>query len=260
MTRMVPSQVVSAIDQMFPHVKQKAPRRDYTRDDKGGLMAIAALVNEIPPELLVLPAPQYAELRRQLALISYQVDYWKGGGMGSAGHLSEGDPIAIFREVLSLCPDEYPPEATADLAFISDTDLRTSIRNDVGAAGRALHNGEWKAATVLAGGAIEALLHWVLGEKKTAADRAAAGSALVAQRILGTTPNTDLDRWDLHQFIEVAAHLGLIKPESVIAANLARDYRNLIHPGRAKRLAQVCDRATAFSAMAGLEHVVRDLK
>src|SRR2546429_6882967 len=34
----------------------------------------------------------------------------------------------------------------------------------------------------------------------------------------------------------------------------------LIHPGRAQRLAQNCDRGTALSCVAALEHVVRDLR
>jgi hypothetical protein len=43
--------------------------------------------------------------------------------------------------------------------FITDDALRNSIRGDIGAAERAFANFEWKAATVLAGAAIEALLH-----------------------------------------------------------------------------------------------------
>jgi hypothetical protein len=50
------------------------------------------------------------------------------------------------------------------LSFIQHSDLRESIRNDVGAANRALLNCEWKAATVLAGATIEALLHWALSQ------------------------------------------------------------------------------------------------
>ena len=52
---------------------------------------------------------------------------------------------------------------------------------------------------------------------------------------------------------------GLISPDTCNAARLARNFRNLIHPGRAARLAQVCDRATAYSAVGALEHVIRDL-
>jgi hypothetical protein len=72
-------------------------------------------------------------------------------------------------------------------------------------------------------------------------------------------PFSDIDRWDLDQFIEVAAQLKLIEPDTSTAAKLAKNFRNLIHPGRAARLAQTCDRATAYSAIGALEHAIRDL-
>src|SRR5947208_12675174 len=42
-------------------------------------------------------------------------------------------------------------------------------------------------------------------------------------------------------------------------ADLTRDFRNLVHPGRAIRIGQKCNRATALSALAGIERVVNDL-
>jgi hypothetical protein len=121
------------------------------------------------------------------------------------------------------CPDEYPPPLTADLHFISDQGLRDSIRRDVGAASQALHNGEWKAATVLAGAAIEALLHWKLGEPPlTAADIINAGKAAKAKQTLKKLPPAELDRWGLEHFIAVAGELNAIKPATVAAATLER--------------------------------------
>src|SRR4029077_526461 len=60
--------------------------------------------------------------------------------------------------------DEYPPPTTTELLFIKDKALRDSIRQDIGATTRALTNNEWKAATVLAGAAREALWHGRLRE------------------------------------------------------------------------------------------------
>jgi hypothetical protein len=144
------------------------------------------------------------------------------------------------------------------LQFIPDPALRDSIRIDVGAADQALHNGEWKAATVLAGAAIEAILHWKLGQLSQT-ERNKGVSAAVSQGKLKQKPPTDLNEWTLKHFIAIAGELGLIEPTTVAAATLARDFRNLIHPGAAARRAEVCDRATALSALAGLEHVIRDL-
>ena len=119
------------------------------------------------------------------------------------------------------------------------------MRRDLGAANRALNYAEWKAATVLAGATIEALLHW--GLQQTPPELAAIQDsirALVASGTIGQ-PRGDIDRWELHHFIEVAAHLNLLKPDTCSAARLAQNFRNLIHPGRAARLAQTCDHATA---------------
>ena len=63
----------------------------------------------------------------------------------------------------------------------------------------------------------------------------------------------------MHHYVEVATHLAIIKPDTATEARLAKDFRNLIHPGRAQRLAQKCDRGTALSSVAALELVVRDL-
>jgi hypothetical protein len=63
----------------------------------------------------------------------------------------------------------------------------------------------------------------------------------------------------LRHFIEVSGDLDVIKANTVTAANLARDFRNLIHPGKAARTRQSCDRGTARAALAALDHVVRDL-
>jgi hypothetical protein len=55
------------------------------------------------------------------------------------------------------------------------------------------------------------------------------------------------------------AHLGIVTPETAIEIRLAKSFRTLIPPGRAQRLAQKCDRVTALSSVAALDHVVRDL-
>jgi hypothetical protein len=72
-------------------------------------------------------------------------------------------------------------------------------------------------------------------------------------------PDNNIDNWTLQHFIEVAADLHLLAPDTYSAARLAQNFRNLIHPGRANRLAQTCDRGTAYSAVGALEHVIRDL-
>ena len=139
------------------------------------------------------------------------------------------DPVAIICDALAKCPDESPSPSTSELSFISDADLRTNLRNDMGAINRALSNGEWKAATVLAGSAIEALLLWGL-QSRHAADIPTAATALVANKTLRKAPDRNPEEWVLNEYIEVAAHVGLIELDTVRAARLAREFRNLIHP------------------------------
>ena len=85
--------------------------------------------------------------------------------------------------------------------------------------------------------------------------------ATLVGKTLKANPGADLEGpgWHLHEYVEVAAHMGVIKPDTATLVRLAKDFRNLIHPGRAARLGQKCDRATALGALAAVEAVARDL-
>lgn len=159
------------------------------------------------------------------------------------------------------CPDEAPAPGTTDLPFVTHAELRESIRLDISAANRDFANGEWKGATVLAASAVEALLLFALQEvaakKPDSIQPALAG--LVENRTLAQKPSGSFESWDLHEYVEVAAQLGLIKPDTLAQTRQAKGFRNLIHPGRAQRKAQKCDRGTALAALAAVEFVVRDL-
>ncbi len=119
---------------------------------------------------------------------------------------------------------------------------------------QALANGEWKAATVLAGSLLEALLLWAIEKQETQVFEGAV-EALKGKKKLSEDPK----KWHLTDYIDVAAHMELIQETTVRQAELAKDFRNLIHPGRAIRLQQDCTRATALSAVSAVEHVVNDL-
>jgi len=104
----------------------------------------------------------------------------------------------------------------------------------------------------LAGSVVEALLLWALLQQNQVTISATAAK-------LGLKVSPKLEDWGLHQYIEVAAELNVITADTATQCRLAKDFRNLIHPGRAQRLAQVCNRGTALSAVAAVEHVVNDL-
>jgi len=262
MPRVVPSQVVGLIDQLFPWVTAREhDRRDLGIDSLPRLAAVLDLIQQVPEELITLDPDQYVAFAKSVAAIRGIVTAWQGHGarypLENLRAFDDGSPLTLLRRALAFCPDEFPAAGTAELPFIPDRDLRESLRIDISATNKALSNGEWKAATVLAGSVVEALLLWKLEQRPTDVPKA------IAELARKGTPIADAGRslefWHLPSYIEVAAELNVIKADTATQARLAKDYRNLIHPGRAIRLGQTCDRGTALSAVAAVEHVVRNL-
>ena len=256
MPRVVPSQVVVFID-TFPALDGRRER------DRAYLFGLADLLTEVPSELLNMDAPTHASFICSRARVRETLSAWSAAasaGTNTRGYISPATETAIqqIRAALAQCPDESPSPATTALDFITDQELRTNLQNDMGAINRALSNGEWKAATVLAGSAIETLLLWAI-QQRPAADIITATAALRTSGELTRQPDANIERWDLHEYTEVAGNLVIIEADTLTEARLAREFRNLIHPGRAQRLGQTCDRGTALSCVAALEHVVRDL-
>jgi hypothetical protein len=261
MPRVVPSQVVRFIDSI-PLPELNGIVR-MNKVDPAMLSGLLNLVEQVPEELLTMDGDSYAYFIYGKAQIKEILATWTSNR--NAGHdpavyqfSSSRNPLAMIRDAFTKCHDESPSPSTSELGFITDNELRTNLRNDVGGVNRALADGEWKAATILAGSVIEALLLWDLQNRRQTIFPAAV-SALVANKTFDKQPPGDPEEWSLHHYVEVEAHLGVIKPDTVTEARLAKKFRNLIHPGRAQRLGQKHDRGTALSSVAALEHVVRDL-
>ena len=62
---------------------------------------------------------------------------------------------------------------------------------------------------------------------------------------------------ELRRFIDVARKLGLIEEKSRKLADLARDARNLVHPGAVLTERRDCDKASSQTVAAAIEAVVR---
>ena len=139
--------------------------------------------------------------------------------------------------------------------------MRESLRIDISSANQAFQNGEWKVATVLAGATIEAILLYVLHtiQDSDPSKISSSKTALVSNEILPYSLGNNLDKWSLHPLTEVAFNLSLIREETANQIRIARDFRNLIHPGVSVRKNLICNRGTALSALAGLEHAINDL-
>jgi len=233
------------------------------RGQAGQLSGLVDLVDQIPGELLTMDTASYtlfvcgkAHIREKL--LTWVADTSRGHELGLMPGPTPKNPVAEIRDALAKCPDESPAHATSALNFIADAELRKNLLIDIGEVTRALSNGEWKAATVLAGSAAEALLLWAL-KQRPSIEITNAITALRASGDLTTNPSSNLDWWNLYEFIQVAEKIRIINQNTAKQTRLAKDFRNFIHPGVAQRLGAKCDRATALSAVAGMEHVVRDL-
>ncbi len=267
MSRVLPSEVVTAIDQMFPWAAKQQERSQRSIEFKRGhtsvcLAAIVDLVREIPSELIVLQSAQYAELVASVAAIRIVLDTWKHDRneiLVSIPGFRDLNPVTLVRQALAACKDQYPSASTTDLKFVKSKALRENLQLDMSSSHKARSSGEWKAATVLAGSVIEALFLWRLERcKKTDID-------LVVNKLKqqkdGLSPKlelraSNLGGWSLDSYIKVAAGLSLIGDEVTKLAHCVRGFRNLIHPGR-ERSAQPCDKGTAHIAVGVMELIAR---
>lgn len=235
MARIVPGQVVETIDRLFTGNSKGVGTALLTHERLFHLQGIVDLLRQLPGELLAVSAAEFADLTVATAAIELTILRCSNGQWPIVlPPVSGEDVIHTIRRVLSKCPDESPPAGTAELSFIADQEFRESMRMEIGAVNSALQNAEWKAATVLGGAAIEALLHWKLSELQTnGADIITAKAEAVSSGKLQSSPATDLNRWVLGEFISVACELGVIEERTFKQSDTARDYRNLIHPGYA---------------------------
>lgn len=268
MPRVVPSQIVEVIHQLYPFTAIEAAggqKIHFAATESSKLAGIVDLIERTPEELIVLNPKEYAHFVACVGAMRNALEVWRARGagheLGPLSGLPDLHPLTIVRRALAKCPDDAPSPQTAELAFMRDADLRNNLRIDLSAAHRAYSNGDWKGATVLGGAVIEALLLWAVQE----AERARPGvirTAVDNLRRTGTLtgpPGYDPEKYALHELIEVGYALNRIKPETSEQCRLSKDFRNLIHPGKAVRTGMNCNRATALSALAGAEHVVRDL-
>ena len=244
MPRVVPSQVVAMIEVSFPEAIREGGGHPGLIDN-ASVRGLLALISMIPDELMPHRPGDFAQLITcREALRASAEELWPQRNPTA----SERNALRTIRRVLQLCQDEAASADTREPAFITDIELRADIHRDFGEVNRALQNGEWKAATVLAGSIVEALLLWALQARKPA-------EVTAAEQFY----RKQIDEWVLSQFIEQAHTHSLISDETRVTAGQAREFRNLIHPGRAARLAQRCDRATALVAVGAVEAVMRVL-
>lgn len=261
MPRVLPSQVVQLIESYFPVVKNSPDARfTLDRGHRNECVSIAQAIEYIPVELLSPPRIEdYVELISNIGILRFTLECWKthyaGAARDNLGWKDGPNPISIIHASLLKCPDQAVSAKTAGLDFLDDDDLRNTLRLDLSTVNSALANGEWKAATVLAGSTAEALLLWAL-RKEMSTRKVNIDKAAIKHKV--KEPN-DLNKWVLDEYNKVALEVNIIQPKTSTQVDLAREFRNYIHPGVEIRKSSRCSIATAHSAIAAVELVVEDL-
>lgn len=126
--------------------------------------------------------------------------------------------------------------------FISDEDFRNSLENDYKEIEKCLKTEAWKAVYVLSGSIIEALL-------------------------LDYLTATEYEKRSKHKLRELTLQdmINVCEQEKVLSRRAAgishaiRDYRNLIHPQKVKRLEEKIDGEGATVAQALVKMVINDV-
>jgi hypothetical protein len=264
MPQVVPSDVVAMLDRLFPQARPDAVGRgEFNTQDQGRVAAMLALIERLPPEFLTVSGEEYGAYQLALGVVRSTLNIWETQraphvSLVAVPGLTGRNPFSVIREILGKCPDEVLSPGTVELAFVDDADLREVLRQDVSSVNRALANAEWKAATVLGGSVVEALLLWAL-RRADASAVAEALRALQAENVVRKERDATFKWWGLHEFTEVAARMAIVSEETAMQARLTKDFRNLIHPERELRLGQKTSRRTALTAVAVMEAVVEDL-
>lgn len=271
MPKITPSAVVQFIDRSFPDLRPRG-LGTLDRGSHQALATLVALADAIGDDVLAaLTGAQYQDLLVAVEYLRVTTNRWNyppnPGGPNIVVTpfvpLGNRHPVSVVLEVMEACPDEPVVVAQTRLAFLSDPDLERSVATDVASAEGALADGRYKNACVMAGSAIEALLLWAV-QRRTPANHATAVAAAQAARTASgrpqfQQPGQDPTRWGLEQYIEVARHLPVLSTTPADAAMLAKDFRNLIHPGRAERLQVQATRGSAAQGIAALMLTVEDL-
>jgi hypothetical protein len=183
------------------------------------------------------------------------LEFYKDGYIKKVnGNLYEKDREGFRRleqeiQVKSSSQPEAKQIEKEDFSFVVDTELREIIERDYEEVQKVKNANAPKAAIVLSGSIIEALLLEALLKDASATKASAKAPG-----------ENDLTKWTLNNLIEVAQDLGKIKDDTTRLTGVVKDYRNLIHPGKEIRIKLKPKPEEAEIAFQVLKKVIRDLK
>lgn len=161
MPKVVPSDVVAAIDQLFGSSRNPMDSEMIQYRHRAEVQTVLALLDDIPRPLITLSVQDYIRLQRCRASLGAALSTWTGAGHGEAAQQVEmSDPVALLQSLLKQCPDDLPPPV--DLAVVDDPVMRRWIEERGAAAWIDFGAREWLGAAVMAGSTLEGLLLWCL--------------------------------------------------------------------------------------------------
>ena len=131
---------------------------------------------------------------------------------------------------------------TLHFDFMTDEALKISLESDYAELLSSLNGQAWKAAHVLAGSIIEALL---VDSLRSLPD--------------SDQPSKDPLKMEFAELISVCRSKGVLSERTEQLSSVVRGYRNLIHPGRVIRLNEPIDGDTAKIAHALVEIILKEV-
>jgi hypothetical protein len=166
-----------------------------------------------------------------------------------------GEGIDEYERQASLGDTGHGRPEQPDFSFISHSDLRSIIERDYAEIPACLATGAWKAATVMCGSVMEAVLFdALLGRAQN------AKQCEKAPKDKGGKVIDDLGHWSLKSMIEVAIELKMLRGETMgLTSHAVREYRNLIHPAAEVRKGITAEKEEAKAAKAALDLIIKQL-
>jgi hypothetical protein len=208
---------------------------------------IIGLVDRLDPRVMRqgLSTEERTHFKIALEQLRHAYSAWSRGDRQK--NLSS-DCVGVLHRLLGKCPDDASSTIVAALPFITDDWLREDIARDIESLKRHLANDEWKAATVIGGSVVEALLLWQVEARRSDAEK--FGATRWKDKSGAPVPIED---WSLERLLQCSVALGIISDKEESACKLAQHYRNSIHPSVARRRAEPANEGTAYSAVAAVK-------
>jgi hypothetical protein len=241
MPKIVPSQVVTAIDSMFGLNQNDVFDRQIGINHLHDVRSLLSLLDWVPDDLFTPTFSNLTEFLQCRAALTFAISRWDVGDNACKVKVASGkDAIARIRAILKTCPDENPP-AVPELRFVFEIQARRNLEGHIRAAWVDFKAEEWTGATVFGAAASEAMLYWGLRNHNEG-------------KII-----PKLDRLHLSDYVRHAKSLSIISSGAADQATLANDVRNLIHAGKVDRSGLTCDKSTALTSLAAMERIIKEL-